>query len=535
MINTSSLLRYAATFASLVMMVMMSCTDPSSEPTPSILQVSFSGDTLRSLRGTVDPTCRVTADWTICPDNDFQRYILYRAGWPGMYYNPSSAEVVGVFEGREDTLFMDNSVSWAETWFYAVRTENSSEAGSWSNEVDIVLPGEQPEPVFLAAWSESTGVCLEWSVCSSQDFTSNTLYRSETGLIASDTASADLLETFTVASDTSWTDQDAEPGTKYYYAMLTRSTLGLSVWSNEVAVIHNEHLDFPYQVIDVLATGWFVSDIIISWSGEYAVQPHSRRLPVQVIRVQNHGILFTLDTPTYVSGGCPLPSGNVVYMASVSEDIIYVADLDLEAIIDSVQMTVLPGGLCANPKGSFAYAASYYDHIVTVIDTDSHEVVDWVYTESDVNRVECHPSGEYIYALSETSNSITVIRTSDLEPVTVIDVGERPLDMCFHPDGTSFYVLCDGNSTIYEIDCQSYQIVDTFGTGSPIGLCILPSGDYLYITDSMNKRVYIYETVGNTHVLSVFIPDSSPNHIIASLDGQKVFVNTFDSLVILGY
>ena len=97
MINTSSLLRYAATFASLVMMVMMSCTDPSSEPTPSILQVSFSGDTLRSLRGTVDPTCRVTADWTICPDNDFQRYILYRAGWPGMYYNPSSAEVVGVF------------------------------------------------------------------------------------------------------------------------------------------------------------------------------------------------------------------------------------------------------------------------------------------------------------------------------------------------------------------------------------------------------------------------------------------------------
>jgi len=287
-------------------------------------------------------------------------------------------------------------------------------------------------------------------------------------------------------------------------------------------------------VVDQLHTGWFAADIIISWSGEYVVQTHSRISPVQVIRADNHAISFSLDTPTYVTGACGIPSGNVVYMASVSENVIYVADLDQEAVIDSIQVTVLPGGLCANPNGSFAYAASINDHIVTVIDTDSHEVVDWAYTESNVNRVECHPSGELIYASSETGNSITVMRTSDMEPVTVIDVGERPLDMCFQPDGTSLYVLCANNSSIYEIDCQSYQIVDVFGTGSPIGLCILPSGDFLYITDNMNMKVHIYETAGNTHVLTVQVPES-PSHITASHDGQKVFMNADDLMVILGY
>lgn len=528
----------------LSLFILISCSDPSSTPTPSILTVSFTGDSLSladragqtvpSQSDAGEPCCMMTACWTQCPDHDFQRYILYRAGWSGISGNPSGAAVVGIFDARDDTLFVDDDVSWGETWYYAIRTENASEAASWSNEVGIVLPGEQPEPVFIEAESESIGVRLNWTVCSSQDFLSNSLYRSTTGQIAGDTSSADLMETFTSAADTVWTDTDVETGVKYYYAMLTRSVLGLYAWSNEVSVIHYGTPEFPWRIIDQLPEGWLASDIVISWSGDYAVQSHWLVFPTDVYRVSNHSLAYTLETPTRLAATCPIPFGNVVYLASTTENQVWVIDLDQEVIIDTVQVTVAPGGMCADPNGGTAYIASANDHIVQVIDTEQNEPVDWIYTDDNVNDVECHPSGEYVYASSDTGDNVAVIRTSDMEVVTVVDVGDRPVEMCCHPDGSSLYILCSEDSRIYEMDCGTNMIVDSWGnSGSSSGMCILPSGDYLYVTDNRNAKVAIYETGGNSLVLSVNLPWGA-TAIAATPDGQKVFMSTTEELLILG-
>jgi len=526
--------RYTSLFASLVLIALASCTDPSSEPTPSILQVSFSGDTLSSLRGSTDPTCRVTADWTKCPDSDFGRYILFRSEFPGIAHDPSVVSKLGVFEAWGDTLFLDTDVSWGETWHYAVQTENSSELDCWSNEVSIVLPGEELEPITLSAESDSLSVHLKWTASSSPYFLSNTLYRSETGQISSDTASAMFMGTFGEATDTTFTDTSVFPRTQYYYAILTRTLLGQTIWSDEVLTTFYGQPAFPYMIIDHITAMSFASDIIISSTGDYGMRTQSSYFPNIVISMDDHEAIYELETPTFISNACPLPGGNLVYLSSTSDDVIWVADLDMIALVDSVQMTVVPAAICADPSGGLAYAASYYDHIVSVIDTDSHEVIDWVYTSSNVDGIACHPSGEYVYAISSTGDNVSVIRTSDLEVIAEVEVGNRPIEICCHPDGSSVYVLCYGNSRIYEIDCNTNMIIDSWDcSGSPAGMCILPSGDYLYLSDNWSGNVTIHETTGNSPIMFLSI-GSSASALAASPDGQEVLVNNSYTVVFLG-
>jgi len=538
------LLSLCALLALLAAACLTSCDDPTSIPTPSQLNITYSGDPIwRPLEtdhpsiapgNGVDLACRVSLDWTVCPDHDFKRYVLYRSETPGISGSQSSAVIIGTFDDQEDILFVDTFVTWGEKLYYALLTENNSENTVWSNEVSIELPGEEPEPSTLSAETDCLTVYLEWTTSSSPYFLSNSLYRSETGQISSDTASARFMGTFEDISDTTFTDRRVNPGTKYFYAVLTRTLLGLSVWSNEVSVIYYGHPGFPYRLIAQFTALWRASDIIISSTGEYGLQTKYGFYPNNVIRMSNHAIIYELETPTSISNACPLPGGDLVYLASVSDDVIYVADLDMGAVVDSVQMTVIPYGICADPAGGLAYAASYYDQIVSVIDTDSHEVIDWAYTSNNVDDVACHPSGEFVYAISSTGDNVSVIRTSDLKMMAEIEVGNRPVEICSHPDGSSVYVLCSENSTIYEIDCGTNQVVDSWGcSGSPVGMCILPSGEYLYVSDNWKGKVMVYETAGNTQVLSITVP-KTPGRMAAAPNGEEVLINSSDDVLVLG-
>jgi len=96
------------------------------------------------------------------------------------------------------------------------------------------------------------------------------------------------------------------------------------------------------------------------------------------------------------------------------------------------------------------------------------------------------------------------------------------------------YVLCSENSTIYDIDCETNEIVDSWGcSGSPAGMCILPSGDYLYLSDNWTGNVTIYETTGNSPILYIDV-NMSPSVLAASPDGQEVLINCSQQVVLLG-
>ena len=101
-------------------------TSPGDDPTAS---------TLSATSGT---TNTVFASWSICPDNDFSEYNLYRSTSSGISGNPPSTPI-RTASNASDTTFSDPGLNWGETYYYAVQTKNTGNNTVWSNEVQVVI------------------------------------------------------------------------------------------------------------------------------------------------------------------------------------------------------------------------------------------------------------------------------------------------------------------------------------------------------------------------------------------------------------
>ncbi len=229
---------------------------PDNGPTPSVLTVEFTGGDNPSLRlealteaalpagdtptrgGSPDAKsgCKVTATWTICPDNDFQSYALYRSTSPDIAADPGNALNCSLPSPmRTRGLSRTMTWSWAVTYHYAVRTGNTANEFAWSNEAEITTPGA-PTPSVLTAVAGGITVALSWTRCPDADFSSYTLYRSYVAGIAEDTLSAEKLGVFTDPGVLAFNDSTIAQPTAYY-ALRTTNAAGLSSWSNEETAV----------------------------------------------------------------------------------------------------------------------------------------------------------------------------------------------------------------------------------------------------------------------------------------------------------
>ena len=130
MTGRAILLLAALTLAGIA--ILASCDDenpsgPGTPPTPS------------TLSATAGATNSVAAAWTLCVDTDFSEYRLYRSTEPGISQDPPASPLF-VTANPMDTTFTDTGLEWGETYYYAVRTFDSENLSSWSNEVAAVVP-----------------------------------------------------------------------------------------------------------------------------------------------------------------------------------------------------------------------------------------------------------------------------------------------------------------------------------------------------------------------------------------------------------
>lgn len=113
--------------------LLISCGNNDNPATPA------DNPTVSILSATSDTTNSVAASWTMCPDNDFSEYSLYRSTSPGISGNPPDSPV-RTASNASDTTFTDVRLAWGETYYYALRTRNTSSNTVWSNEVEVVIP-----------------------------------------------------------------------------------------------------------------------------------------------------------------------------------------------------------------------------------------------------------------------------------------------------------------------------------------------------------------------------------------------------------
>ena len=112
---------------------LISCGDDESPAGPG------ENPTASTLSATSDTTNSVAASWTMCPDNNFSEYKLYRSTSSGISGNPP-ASPVRTTTNISDTTYTDAGLEWDQTYYYAVQTKNTDNNTAWSNEVQVVTP-----------------------------------------------------------------------------------------------------------------------------------------------------------------------------------------------------------------------------------------------------------------------------------------------------------------------------------------------------------------------------------------------------------
>ncbi len=270
-----------------MIIVLISCGDAAgpvqiSKPTPSILVIELHEGNLPAAQESTEKEhtpdrhfsidfsagrngYSVHAVWTQCPDDDFASYAIYRSDSPEIASDPGNADTSVVFTSVSETSWIDDNILEGSTLYYVLRTVNTHDLDSWSNEESLSIPSsDPPTPSTLSAtytgdmsWAQVT---LEWTVCPDPDFYSYVLYRSVIPGIENDPSSASVAGVVEEIGDVIFEDNDVIGSTTYYYAVETWNEDQLSSWSNEFSITTPE--------ITPLLTVFFIDPSHGSYSGD---------------------------------------------------------------------------------------------------------------------------------------------------------------------------------------------------------------------------------------------------------------------------
>lgn len=112
----------------------IACNDDEENPQGAGVNPSAS-----ALSGTV-ATNSTNLSWTECPDDDFASYNLYRSETSGIAANPSAATMITTITDAQTLIYTDLNLAWETNYYYALKTVDSSQLTSWSNEISITTP-----------------------------------------------------------------------------------------------------------------------------------------------------------------------------------------------------------------------------------------------------------------------------------------------------------------------------------------------------------------------------------------------------------
>lgn len=198
----------------------------------NVLQVSTKGIGTVNLYTPVGKDVQkhsICLKWSCSREEDPCVYHLYRSQNPGV--SDTDVRVVTCSQ-VSDTVYTDQNLDEGQSYYYAVYLEDSRKDRSRSNEIAVKTLILQP--IELSAYSiEKYRVVLRWEPYPDTDFAGYYLYRSSSA--GFDTSSADLKRVFRNASTTTYTDENLNLETDYYYRFFIVDSYGSDAGS-ELAV-----------------------------------------------------------------------------------------------------------------------------------------------------------------------------------------------------------------------------------------------------------------------------------------------------------
>ncbi|MBI4464874.1 MAG: bifunctional YncE family protein/alkaline phosphatase family protein [Acidobacteria bacterium] len=279
-------------------------------------------------------------------------------------------------------------------------------------------------------------------------------------------------------------------------------------------------LQMPTSIRLISSSGSLLSDLptlTASFSGIVFLPDGERVAISQISKDGNHFValvrvrglfelrLINLSRNSIPAGLALDATGTYLYVALNGLNSVARIDLNLQAVVSTVDVGVAPFGLALSPQGDRLFVTNW----------GGRRPVKNNNSPSNRNA----PSAGTPTLVDErgiaSSGTVSVINLATFQVISEVSVGLHPSGIQISPDGKLAAVANANSDSVTLLDTNSLQVLSTilipafpagyFGS-SPTAVAFSPSGDWLYVACGGNNGVAVLEREGQSYRLRGFVP-----------------------------
>jgi gliding motility-associated-like protein len=134
----------------------------------------------------------------------------------------------------------------------------------------------------------------------------------------------------------------------------------------------------------------------------------------------------------------------------------------------------------------------------------------------------------FAYISNVYSNSVSVISVAENKVIATIPVPGEPIGVCISPDGNKLYVVNSAADNISVINTSTNTIVKNIAVnGYSYGICVSADGSRVYVANYNNQTVGIINALTNTLISNV-PAGYGPYNLCISPDGSRLYITNYD-------
>ena len=230
----------------------------------------------------------------------------------------------------------------------------------------------------------------------------------------------------------------------------------------------------------------------------------------------------TVSTGMNPRGVCCHPDGGTVYLAIGYGfvPVISTGDWSIEAFIPAGES---PSDLCILPSGELVFVTDDSEGIVRVIDTSTNTVIDSIIMPYASSRTIAVPPGDFVAVLHE-SGQLSLIDTETLEVAGTYWAGNSPGGLCTLPGGGTVYISDRNSASAGAFSMASRIMTRFFVGGDTHEVCALPDLDLLYLNIRDWDVLAVVSVPDNTLLGEIHDVGTSPGRMCSLASGGYVYL-----------
>lgn len=246
---------------------------------------------------------------------------------------------------------------------------------------------------------------------------------------------------------------------------------------------------------------------------------------VSVANLETNAVVETVMVGSNPYGISVSPNGQKVYVANRGSSNISVISTTTQTVINTIPVGANPQGVVVSSDNSKLYVSCEGVNKVFVINTVTFEVISEIQVGSLPNGIVISANTNRVYVANLGSINVSVINTITNQVESTINVGGGPQSLVLHPNDSTLYVANGGANNVSVINTIDNSLTTNIPIGTnPKGIAIHPNGQFVYATNYGSANISFINTTTNT-VVNTLPVGNNPHGVAVSSDGEKIAVS----------